>query len=125
MDGGSYSWWGRCDVQTSAAVSSFLDVGLDSGAETWHWRNLGTGESVGNEKFCVTLESDELMNLLLISDHCLAVSRLTVHAKVAHMSPIWSNIFSERFENFNAFVTLPLQDLQVYETGDRETWPEM
>ena len=108
MAGGSYSWWGHCDAQSGAPVSPFLDVGLDSGAETWHWRKLGTGESVGNEKFCVTLESDEFMNLLLISDYCLAVSRLIVHAKVSHMSPIWSDIFSERFEKFHVFAMLPL-----------------
>jgi hypothetical protein len=63
VDGGSYSWWGRCDVQTSAAVSSFLDVGLDSGAETWHWRNLGNGESVGVKEFRATCDSNRLMSL--------------------------------------------------------------
>ena len=37
-------WWGRCDAQTGAPVSSFLDVGLtaESGtlalAESWHQR---------------------------------------------------------------------------------------
>ena len=40
----AYRWWGPCDAQTGASVSSFLDVGLtaESGtlalAESWHQR---------------------------------------------------------------------------------------
>lgn len=78
----SHRWWGRCDALTDAPVSSFLDVGLiaDSGilalAEPWHWRNLGTGESVGAEEFCVILDSNKLMNLSLISDLSLRCQRI-------------------------------------------------